>query len=94
MDNELLSKLDNIINDLDNSEEAKELTTLKSRLLKDKDLLDDLNKLQNMDKNDKEYVKLEEKIFSNKDNKRYKELENKLYYFSLETGKKLTELTR
>ena len=94
MDNELLSKLDNIINDLDNSEEAKELTTLKSRLLKDKDLLDDLNKLQNMDKNDKEYIKLKEKIFSNKDYKRYKELENKLYYFSLETGKKLTELTR
>ena len=47
-----------------------------------------------MDKNDKDYMILKSKIFENEDYKRFKELENKLYYFSLETGSKLSDLTR
>lgn len=94
MDNELLERLDKIVSDLNGSSEAKEIVELKEKILKDKDLLDDINRLQKMDKNDKEYMTLKGKIFENKDYKKYKELENKLYYFSLETGSKLSDLTR
>ncbi len=94
MDNELLDKLDKIISDLNDSSEVKELVELKEKILKDKVLLDNINKLQKMDKNDKDYMTLKSKIFENEDYKRFKELENKLYYFSLETGSKLSDLTR
>ena len=94
MDNELLNKLDKIVSDLNDSSETKELIQLKEKILKNKELLDNINRLQNMDKNDKEYMTLKSKIFENEDYKRFKELENKLYYFSLETGSKLTSLTR
>ena len=94
MDNELLNKLDKIVSDLNDSSETKELIQLKGKILKNKELLGNINKLQNMDKNDKEYMTLKSKIFENEDYKRFKELENKLYYFSLETGSKLTSLTR
>ena len=94
MDNELLNKLDKIVSDLNDSSETKELVELKGKILKNKELLDNINRLQNMDKNDKEYMTLKSKIFENEDYKRFKELENKLYYFSLETGSKLTSLTR
>ncbi len=94
MDNELLNKLDKIVSDLNDSSETKELIQLKGKILKNKELLDNINRLQNMDKNDKEYMTLKSKIFENEDYKRFKELENKLYYFSLETGSKLTSLTR
>lgn len=93
MDNELLNKIDNIVNDLDNSSEVKELTKLKNKLLDDKELLKDLEKLKTLDKNTEEYSKLKIKLYDNKDYKRYKELENKLYYFSLEAGSKLSTLT-
>ena len=94
MDNELLNKLDKIVSDLNDSSETKELIQLKGKILKNKELLDNINRLQNMEKNDKEYMTLKSKIFENEDYKRFKELENKLYYFSLETGSKLTSLTR
>ena len=70
MDNELLDMLDKIISDLNDSSEAKELVELKEKILKDKVLLDSINKLQKMDKNDKDYMTLKSKIFENEDYKR------------------------
>ncbi len=92
MDNELLEKIDVINNDLNNSIEAKEILKLKEIIMNDKELLNDLDKLKKMDINDKEYINLKMKLFDNSNYKRFKELENKMYYFSLEASNKLKEL--
>jgi hypothetical protein len=94
MDNELINRLDKIILDLNNSTEVKELLLLKERVLNNKELLSNISKLQKMDKNDSNYMSLKNNIFSDPDYKKYKELENKLYYFSLETGMKLSNLSK
>ena len=55
MDNDLIEKLEKINKDLSSSSEVKELLKLKDKILKDKELLNDLELLQKMDFNDKEY---------------------------------------
>ena len=92
MNDELLEKLNDIGNDLNNSLEIKELIKIKNIIMNDKELLEKIKKLQNMDINDKEYMTLKKELFDNDNYKKYKELENKVYYFSLEASKKLKEL--
>lgn len=94
MNNELLEKLDIVINDFNDSKEIKEFLQYKEKVLNDKDLLNKISKLKELDNNSKEYKELKEELFKNNDYKEYKHLENELYFLSLEIGNKLSSLSR
>lgn len=94
MNNELLEKLDIVINDFNDSKEVKEFLKYKEKVLNDKDLLNKISKLKELDNNSKEYKELKEELFKNNDYKEYKHLENELYFLSLEIGNKLSSLSR
>ena len=91
MDNELLEKLDNLLNSLDNSEEIKRFIFLKNKLLNDKELMDKINTIKNESYSDK-YINIKEELINNKDFKEYKELEKRLYYLVQNINKDLSKL--
>ena len=93
MDNELINRLDNIVNDLDNSYEAKRTIELKNALLNDKELISEINNVKNSEY-DKDYISKKRSIIENKNYKEYKELENSFYFFSKEVGSILSSLTK
>ena len=94
MDNILLDKLDTVINDFNNSEEVKEFTILKDKVLNNDRVKELLDRLNNLDNNSKEYKDIKKELFEIDDYKNYKHLENELYYFSLEASEKLSSLAR
>ena len=51
MNNELLEKLDIVINDFNDSKEIKEFLQYKEKVLNDKDLLNKISKLKELDNN-------------------------------------------
>ena len=93
MDNELLDKLDNIINKIDNSYEANEITKVKSILLNNKELLNSIDSIKNSSYS-KEYVDSKKELLENIDYKKYKELEFEFLKFSNNISKKLNTLTK
>ena len=93
MNNELILKLDEIIKDLNNTVETKRINELKSILLNDKDLLDDINSIKNSDYSDT-YVNKKKELLDNNNYKEYKELEEKFYYFSKEVSSILSSIAR
>ena len=93
MDNELILRLDNIINDLNNTKESIRIKELKSILLNDKDLLDDINSIKNSEYSDK-YVNKKKELLNNNNYKEYKELESKFYFFSKEVSSILSSIAR
>ena len=93
MDNELILKLDDIINDLNNTKESIRMKELKSILLNDKDLLDDINSIKNSEYSDK-YVNKKKELLDNSNYKEYKELESEFYFFSKEVSSILSSIAR
>ena len=93
MDNELIIKLDNIINDLNNTKEAIRIKELKSILLNDKDLLDDINSIKNSEYSNN-YVNKKKELLNNNNYKEYKELEGEFYFFSKEVSSILSSIAR
>ena len=93
MDNELILKLDNIINDLNNTKESIRIKELKSILLNDKDLLDDINSIKNSEYSNN-YVNKKKELLNNNNYKEYKELEGEFYFFSKEVSSILSSIAR
>ena len=93
MDNELILKIDDIINDLNNTKESIRIKELKSILLNDKDLLDDINSIKNSEYSDK-YVNKKKELLDNSNYKEYKELESEFYFFSKEVSSILSSIAR
>ena len=92
MNEEIINKLDEITNIISNDKELNELKKLKDKILNNKELLDMINKLKNMNEYSDDYIQLKKEILSNKDYKRYTELENKLFFDIKDINIKLNEL--
>ena len=93
MDNDVLNKLDLIINEIDNSYESKEIVRVKSVLLNNKELLSNIDNIKNSSYS-KEYVDSKKEILDNNDYKKFKELEFEFLKFSKSVSNKLSSLTK
>ena len=81
MNIEIINKIDEILNIIENDKDNIKMKKLKNKILKNKELMNKIEKIKNMDKYNEEYVSLKKEILSNKDYLLYKELENDLYFF-------------
>ncbi len=93
MEEELYKKIDNLILLLDNDPRIKEINSLKDKLLSNSDLINNINKLKELDKYSDEYKTLKKELFLNKDFVRFKELESEIDFLILEINNKLNTLT-
>ncbi len=93
MDSEIIMKVNDIIDDINNSYEANRMIPLKKELLDNKDLLNDINNIKEH-VYDKEYVDKKRDILDNSTYKEFKELEKEFYYFTKEVSKILSSLTK
>ena len=82
--------IDDIIKQIDNDPRMIELKRLKSKLLDDKDFMNNIREIQN----NRELLFLKKKdIFKNKDYQRYQLLENDISFLTLEINKRFNQLT-
>ena len=92
--NELLfKKLDELCRVMDNDDQVKELLEIKKQIYQDDNLKEQLEKYKNSsNKYDASLVTLKSNIINNPLIKRYRELENELYFMILEINKKLNSI--
>lgn len=81
--------LEEYLKTLEESVLVKEFLSLKEKLLKDKSFLKDIKISR-----EKQDIIAKQKLFENKDFKRYKTLENELYLLSLSLNQKLNTLIK
>jgi len=87
-------KLNELKELIQNSLAFQELKSLQEKLLKDSDVLNELEKLKQEENiYSKNYLERKKKLYEHKDYQRYQELENSFYYLSLEINQILGELT-
>ena len=92
MNSLLLEKLEELFNDLDNSNEIKEMIELKNKIKENKELSKLLEEYRLLDKYDSKLKDIKIQIINNPLIKRYRELENNLYFTILEANTKLNTL--
>ena len=92
MNNLILDKLDELFNDLDNSSDIKEMLELKKKIMEDNDLAKLLEEYRLLDKYSPKTKTIKEQIINNPLIKKYRELENELYFTILEANTKLNTL--
>lgn len=93
MNNLLMEKLDELFSELDNCKEVKEMLKLKEEIYKDnelKELLNDYRKISN--RHDSKTIEIKNKIIENPLIKKYRILENELYFTVLEMNNRLGAL--
>ena len=89
----LLEKLDAFYNEINNCDEIKEIKRLKEDIYNDNNLKKLLQKYRECpNKYDKEFIELKRQIISNPLIKRFHDLENELYFTTLEINKRLNSL--
>ncbi len=91
MENEILDKLYEIIDLLENSEDIKKLKFLKEELFKDEELL---NKILEIKKQKKDSENIKEEVLLNDKLREYRSLENDLYFLIQSINSKLKKLTK
>lgn len=95
MDIEIIEKLDEITDLINDSKLLKEFSSIKEKVLKDSFLVEKINSLKEIENiYGDEYRNLKEEIFLNKDFRRYKELENEVYLFLLKINSSLNNLKK
>ena len=85
--NELIGKVDNLINVIDNTEQVKDIKNLNEEIMKDEELLSLIKRYQ-----ETHDEKLKEQIINNELFSRYKEKETDLNILILEINSKLKEI--
>lgn len=93
MREELDKKIDNLILLLDNDPRLVEISSIKENIVNNKDIIDKINKLKELDKYSLEYKELKNELFLDKEFVRFKELENEIDFLILEINSKLNTLT-
>ena len=89
MNKEIIEKLDEITNIIDNDKDIKEYKELEKRILNNKELLKKIDKLKSSNSYGNDYIELKKEILSNKDYSRYLELEKKLFFDIKDINNKL-----
>ena len=88
MNEEISEKLDELIYTIKNNPEVKELLKLKEAIYSNEDLKKDLDDYRNSYNS----IELKSKIINNDLVKKYRQLENKLYFTVLDMNKILNEI--
>lgn len=92
MNSLLLEKLKDLFDDLDNCDEIKEMIELKTKIKEDKTLSKLLEEYRLLDKYDSKIKDIKLQIINNSLVKKYRELENNLYFTVLEVNARLNTL--
>ena len=93
MTEEINSKLNDLIDSIDNNLKTVKMKELKERIYNDKILEKKLKEFRELDnKYSKEYVELKRDILDNPIVREYQQLENELYFTVLEINKRLNSL--
>ena len=92
MNEEIINKLDEITNIIENDKDIIEYKNLRKEILNDKDLLDKISKLKEIDSYNKDYLELKKSILSNERYKKYVSLEKELFYIIKDINIKLNSL--
>ena len=95
MNSDVVLKIDELINLLDNSEDVKRLLVLKDKLMSDKELLNKISLVKD-EKNpySSEYIALKNEIISSDEYREYKCIENDLYYLVQDINIRLKSLLK
>lgn len=89
----LFEKLDELCDVIDNDDKVIELLNLKKQIYKDSNLKEKLERYQNSsNKYDTVFIALKSDIINDPLVKRYRKLENELYFLVLEINSKLNSL--
>jgi len=96
MTEELIVKIDELINIFDHSQIIKDITELKKEIYNDKNLKMQLNSFHQLDTNiyNSQYIELKRSISNNPKVSEFKQKENELYFLTLEISKRLQELVK
>lgn len=94
MNDEILTKIDEIINILDNSEEMKKLDLLKEKLYQDTTLMKKIDKVKIENTYSDNYIALKKDILDNEYFREYKSIEKELYLLIKEINMKLNFLIK
>ena len=89
MNKEIIEKLDEITNIINNDKDIKEYKELEKRILNNKELLKKIDKLKSINSYGNDYIELKKEILLNKDYSRYLELEKKLFFDIKDINNKL-----
>lgn len=84
---ELIEKVNELKEELDNTKEVKELKKINNEIMKDNELLEDIKRY-----NETQDEKIRERIINNKLFREYKHNENEVNFLILEINKKLKEI--
>jgi len=89
----LENEIDELLKILDQDPRIIKLKKKKEKLLKNEDLLNKIQKLQQLDIYSNEYKNLKQELFKNKDFVEFKHLENEINLLIMEINQKLKPLT-
>ncbi len=92
MKDDLKKKIDEMKELIRKNEIYQEAAEIRERLLKDEVTLKQIKQLQEEDRYSSSYLENKEKLYQNQDYKRYQELENELYFMTLEISRILDQL--
>lgn len=94
MDSNLENKFQEFLEHFENKDEVQELKQVASRIKKNKDLLEKIDRLHHLNIYEKEYILLKQEIMEDNDYKRYLELTNDIYYLTLSLTNFLKSITK
>lgn len=94
MNNEIIEKLGDVTNSIENTPYIKKRKELINKLLLNKELIKRIEKLKEMDEYSSSYVDLKREIMENDDYKKYREYDKNLYYLVQTMNLKLKEITK
>ena len=89
---ELNIKIDELITILDEDPRIKEIENLKNKIINNKELLDKITKLKELNIYSNEYKELKKELFLDEDFSKFKEKEAEIDYLILEINSKLNNL--
>ena len=89
MNIELINKLDEITNIIENDKHLKKLKLLEKEIEKDKVLMSKIKAIKKIDKYSNEYLNIKKEILNNESFMEYKKIENDLFFIIQDINKKL-----
>ena len=92
--NELDTKIDELIELLDEDSRIKDIEVLKDKLINNKGIMDKINRLRQLDIYSDEYKSLKKELFLDKDFSCFKEKEAEIDYLIMEINNRLNMLVR
>ena len=94
MNNEILEKIDEIMEALEQDTDIKKMKELRHHILANSHLMNKIEKVKRMSSYSDEYVKLKKEIMENEDFKEYKRIEKKLNQIVNIINKRLNDLVK